>query len=1427
MTRGGARLSCCRCSKAWFAVSLVVLLSSSSIAGFGQGAKLSSPFEPASEQDADHPRQRDEWFMRGRSVPGQSAALLRYRAHQQKLQMRAQPARTFAAGAQTRLPAAGSSSIWTPLGPAPLTSDASGGAGIQDYNWVSGRATAVVVDPAVTGNTSTNPVYVGGAYGGVWKSSNAGTASPSQVTWTPIIDDLGSLAVGAIAIQPGNTDVTKSLILVGTGEPNSSADSYYGLGIFRSTNAGASWSLIQSANSGARPFAGLGFSKIAFSTSKPSLVVAAAAAASQGIVEGLENPNTVNRGLYYSTDAGLTWSYASAKDPGPPVTTIAPGSATAVVYNATAGAFYAALRYHGIYSSTDGVNWTRLKSQPSPSAQGLNATGACPATPSSSDCPIYRAELAVVPGRNEMYVWIVALSSTGGEVDGGIWKSTNGGSSWTQLNDSGITNCGDSGDNGCGVQQGTYNLELAAVPNGSTTDLYAGAINLYKCTITSASPTCNGAANGANAFKNLTHVYGCSTISKVHPDQHGVAFAYPLPNGKALMYFANDGGIYRSQDAFTGLTTGTCGRTNQFDSLNQTLGSMTQFVSFSIHPTDPNTLLGGTQDNGSPATARAMSTSTWSNVNAGDGGYNAITPSSPLDWFVSNPDVPPGGLEIDHCASGINCTTTAFSRGPVVISNQIGGDDGDFYFPYILDPQSDHELLLGTCRVWRGPSLGGTYVAVSSNFEVGGSTTCTGSETNLVRSLAAGGPKDSKGFSNVIYAGTSGLGPIDTPLSTGPTGGRVFVTTSASSGVSSFVERTGSINPNHYPVSSIAIDSSDATGKTAYVTIMGFGVSHVWKTASAGASWTDFTGNLPDAPANAIIVDPPSSTSSGVVYVGTDVGVFSSLTSSASWTEVGPAPGSGSGFLPNVPVTALRIFSVIGTKKLRASTYGRGIWEFPLVVTPDYQINVTNSPLMMLPNQAATFTGNLTAQDGYNSAVTLSCAAGATAVPPGCTPSPSSTTPTTSGASFTVGTSTIGSTSDFAFKIHGVGSDSNTVTHDTAVALHVVDFALTAPSPASITANEPNGSAPVTFSVTAAGSFSGSVVLSCSGLPAGAACSFLPQGASQPSNSVKPTSVTPAKVQLTITTSPSTPVGPVTVTIIGSALGGMRTQNLALTVTNLPDFTIAITNSPQSATATQPATFNGILTAYNGYASIVNLACGNGAPSTCAVRPTSVAPSPSGTAFTTKVQSSTAATYNFSVVGTGTDVATMTHSAAAVFHSTFEFTLPPTSGSQTVKAGSSATYTLAFTPEGGNFPNAVTYTCSSGLPSLSTCSFTPTQISAGSGATNVTLTIATTAPTASLHRSSVFYAVLLPFPGMVFFLAGMFGSASRRRRVASCVTLAVLLLLLVLQTACGGGGSTATPTPQPGTPAGTYTVTITATTSGLPSQQTTVSLTVQ
>ena len=1253
------------------------------------------------------------------------------------------------------------STVWAPLGPAPLASDATGD-GAQDYNWVSGRATSVLIDPAdSTGNT----VLLGGAYGGLWKSTNAGSLSsnPEAVTWQALIDDQPTLAVGAIALQPGNSNV----ILVGTGETNSSGDSYYGLGILRSADGGSTWFEIQSAGTG-QSLLGIGFSKIAFSTANPNLVVAAAAGDNGLYVGREEDGNSTARGLYYSQDGGATWNRVTLSDGA------VPASATAVVYNPSQGAFYASIRRHGLYSSTDGQHFTRLTTQP---AAGLVSAN-CPAGSNATSCLIYRGEFAVVPGRNEMYVWVVDVQTDNNgnpaPVDEGIWRSTSGGTSWTHIPDNGITNCGDSafgpGYSGCGVEQGYYNLELAAVPNAAGTDIYAGAINLYKCTIASGGTTC---AQGD--WINLTHVYGCSPLgapAHVHPDQHGIAFE--VASGKAVGYFAHDGGISRTLDGYAGLSTGSCTGTNQFDSLSQSLGSMTEFVSVSVHPTNADILLGGTQDNGSPKTGSATSSSTWQNALGGDGGFNAINPANPSEWFTANPYV-----TILKCGLGTACNDAGFFE--VVSSANLGGDQGAFYTPYILDPQNTSELLVGTCRVWRVSTSGTAPLELSNDFDTLGTGVCTGDETNLVTALTAGGPKDTQNNSTVVYAATNGYGPLS-----GRPGGEVWVTTNA--GVTPMTNVTQNVNPNGYAISSVAMDKSDATGTTAYVGIMGFSTPgfptpHVWKTANAGASWTDWTGTgLPDAPVNALLVD--SSVTPSQIYAGTDVGVFVSSTTAASWTEVGPAPGPGvSGFLPDAPVTALQMFHPdAGTKTLVASTYGRGVWNYVLVTSADYANVISNSAQTVFPAQTATFNGTLTAKGGYSSPVNLSCTG---TMPATCTLQPKQETPT---ATYTLTAG--GIVGDYSFNAHAVGTDGNVITRDASVTLHVVDFNLTAPSPNSLSVGQGGTSAASTFQVTASGSFAGTVTLSCSaGLPAGAACLF------SPSSSVNPTSSSPVTVTLTVTAGSGTPLGgPKIVTLAATVAGAPspKTQTFWLTVTGpVPDFAIAVTATPNATVAGQNLKWNGTLTAVNGYSGSVTLTCTAGAPATCGIVPATVTPAAGGTGFAVTLGNATTGAFNFTIQGTD---GTLTH-ATPVESLTVgtDVTWTDTgSASVTVLAGQSASYTFSAVPVGGAaFNSAVSLACT-GLPALTSCGFNPATIAAGAGTTPVTLTITTAGPNAA--RQAVLRAAWTgeggrPYAFMLLAIVGIVGLGRERRgkpRLYIGIVAICLGLGAMAEVSCGG-----------------------------------------
>ena len=204
---------------------------------------------------------------------------------------------------------------WQPIGPNQIAS--------LSFGNVTGRITSIAIDPAdPTGNT----VYLGTTGGGVWKSTNAAGPAAS-VTFLPLTDTLPvfsansgtaalpSLSIGALSIQPGTAQ--GAAILAGTGDPNDATDSYYGTGILRSVDGGNTWTLAQQSNDGVaghHSFLGLGTAGFAWSTTTPTLVVAAISQSVEGTIVNASDATNSVMGLYYSTDAGVTWNMGIIKD---------------------------------------------------------------------------------------------------------------------------------------------------------------------------------------------------------------------------------------------------------------------------------------------------------------------------------------------------------------------------------------------------------------------------------------------------------------------------------------------------------------------------------------------------------------------------------------------------------------------------------------------------------------------------------------------------------------------------------------------------------------------------------------------------------------------------------------------------------------------------------------------------------------------------------------------------------------------------------------------------------------------------------------------------------------------------------------------------------------------------------------------------------
>src|SRR5580692_1399580 len=227
------------------------------------------------------------------------------------------------------------SAPWQPIGPNQVASIA--------YGNVTGRVTAIAIDPT---DTTGNTVYLGTTGGGVWKSANAAGPAAS-VTFVPVTDTLPvfsanagtaaipSLSIGAISVQSG-------VVLAGTGDPNDASDSFYGGGLLRSADGGLTWTLIQNSHDGVagnHSFSGLGFAGFAWSSALPGTVVAAVSQAAEGVlVNALDATNSV-MGLYYSTDAGVTWQMSTIMDGSQIVQTPQPPgvdqgrAVTAVVWN--------------------------------------------------------------------------------------------------------------------------------------------------------------------------------------------------------------------------------------------------------------------------------------------------------------------------------------------------------------------------------------------------------------------------------------------------------------------------------------------------------------------------------------------------------------------------------------------------------------------------------------------------------------------------------------------------------------------------------------------------------------------------------------------------------------------------------------------------------------------------------------------------------------------------------------------------------------------------------------------------------------------------------------------------------------------------------------------------------------------------------------
>src|SRR5947209_11461290 len=577
--------------------------------------------EGGEREEKDTARKRIEWFYQQRAFPlGFIPAGARRRALQEldhMLEREGKLVRQPEGSVQQFIQPV--TTMWTPIGPQPTVATIFGN--------TSGRVTALAVDP-----TNSNIVYLGGAEGGVWKSMNGGT------NWTSLTDSQQSLAVGSIVIDPNKP----STIYVGTGEENFAIDSYYGAGILKSTDGGATWTQL-----GSGTFFNAGGAPVSARSGGARIGALAISPNSQILLAAVQGAGSVASGIYRSTNGGLTWSPA-------PVLGGAPG--TEVVFHPTDNTIaYAALgsifgsAANGVYKSTDGgATWNPV----------TNTGGVLPVGAATG-----RIEIAIAPSSpSTLYA---SIQDPRGATFGallGFFKTTDGGANWTTLTAPDYCNAQCWYDNAVRVKPDDAQTVFAG---GSAVGFTTGG---YLIRSTNGGNSWSGVAVGGGGVR-------------LHVDHHALAFSKP-GSGTLTLYAGNDGGVWSTTDIL-----GTPGAMH-WSNLNNTLNITQFYPGHSIHPSDEQIGFGGTQDNGSENYTGSLG---WSNNNAcGDGGWTAIDPFVPSTVYVTCQDV-------DIEKSVLNGAFNTFSFA----ANGIGPEIGAFIPPFVADPATPNRLYFGTSRLWQ------------------------------------------------------------------------------------------------------------------------------------------------------------------------------------------------------------------------------------------------------------------------------------------------------------------------------------------------------------------------------------------------------------------------------------------------------------------------------------------------------------------------------------------------------------------------------------------------------------------------------------------------------------------------------------------------------------------------------------------------------
>lgn len=485
---------------------------------------------------------------------------------------------------------------------------------------IGGRIADIAVHP-----TNAQIYYVAAASGGVFKTTNGGGS------WSAVFDAMPSMSMGALAIDPLNPGV----VYAGTGEASSGGYSYFGTGIYKSTDAGATWQASGLENS--RYIA-----RIVLEPANPQRIWVAAM--------GEVYATNTERGVYLSPDGGLTWQRKLYLND-------STGASDVVVHPTNPQIVFAAMwqrirgpevrqaggRASGIFRSTDaGETWTRL-------TDGL---------PVQADT-VGRIGIAISPS-NPSVLYAIYANHPGFFM--GLFKSVDGGETWTRTNDSALEDIYSS--------FGWYFGNVRVRPDNPNV-VFALGVDLYR------------SMDGGQSWEDVG--WG------VHVDHHAMSFE---PGQPTRILLGNDGGMYRT--------------TNNGNSWTfQTGLPVNQFYAATVDPQFPQRRYGGTQDNGTLQTLTGT-VSNWQEILGGDGFYVLVDPTNSqriyaeYQWgyLCRSED---GGVWFDYAMDGINPSERT-----------------NWSTPIALDPQNAAVVYYGAERLYRSNNNGNWWDAISPDLTDGG-----------------------------------------------------------------------------------------------------------------------------------------------------------------------------------------------------------------------------------------------------------------------------------------------------------------------------------------------------------------------------------------------------------------------------------------------------------------------------------------------------------------------------------------------------------------------------------------------------------------------------------------------------------------------------------------------------------------------------------